>query len=69
MISGFCDTINIGFSPELLLGILLLPFVVEILQLWICRPSQPFPMSQPFADDVDFEVGKFRALGLSLSDS
>ena len=39
--SGFCYTINTGSSLGLLSDILLLPCVMEILQLWICRTS-PF---------------------------
>ena len=35
--SGFCYTINTGPSQRLLSDILLLPYVMEILQLWICR--------------------------------
>jgi hypothetical protein len=31
-VSGFCDVINTGFLLELLLIILLLPYVMEILQ-------------------------------------
>jgi hypothetical protein len=37
--SGFCYTINIGSSLGLLLDILLLPCIMEILQLWIFSPS------------------------------
>ena len=39
--SGFRDTINTGCSPGLLLDILLLPCVMEILQLWVSRAG-PF---------------------------
>jgi hypothetical protein len=35
--SGFRNTINTGSSPGLLSDILLLPCVMEVLQLWICR--------------------------------
>ena len=35
--SGFCYTINTGSSPGHLSNIPLLPCVMEILQLWICR--------------------------------
>ena len=40
-ISGFCDTINIGSSLGLLPVILLLPCVMEVLQLWNSRTG-PF---------------------------
>lgn len=36
-ISDSCDTINIGFSLDFLLVILLLPYVLEILELWISQ--------------------------------
>lgn len=39
--SVFSDTIKIGFSPRLLLVILLLSCVMEILQLWVYRTG-PF---------------------------
>lgn len=34
---GFCYTVNIGSSPGLFLDILLLPCVMETLQLWGSR--------------------------------
>jgi hypothetical protein len=37
---------------------------MEILQLWIW----PIHSSQPFTDDVDVELGQFRALDLGLHD-
>jgi hypothetical protein len=40
----FCYTINTGSSLRFLLDTLLLPCVMEILQLWICRTS-PFTHS------------------------
>lgn len=36
-ISGFCDTLSIGFSGGLLQVILWLSCVMEVLQLWISR--------------------------------
>jgi hypothetical protein len=39
-ISGFCDTINIISSSELLQVILLLPCVMEILEPWLSGISQ-----------------------------
>jgi hypothetical protein len=35
--SGFCYTVNTRSSPSLFLNIVLLPCVMELLQLWICR--------------------------------
>lgn len=40
-VSAFCETINTGSSPGLLLLILLLFYVMEILHLWISRTG-PF---------------------------
>lgn len=42
--SGFCYTMNTGSSPGFLSDILLLPWVMEILQLWFQR-SRLFPRS------------------------
>lgn len=52
--SGFRDIINIGSSPGLFPVILLVPYVMEILQLWI---SWPFRESHPFTYDIDCGVG------------
>lgn len=38
-VSSFCDTINTKSSLGLLLAVLLLPCVMETLQLWIIRTS------------------------------
>jgi hypothetical protein len=38
---------------------------MEILQLWDSNTA-PFTRSQPFADDIDFGLGQFRALDLGL---
>lgn len=54
-ISDFCDAIHIGFSLDFLPVILLLPCVMEILELWL------FHMSQPFADDADLGLAQLRA--------
>lgn len=39
---GFCYIISVGSSLRLLSDTLLLPCVMEILKLWICR-TRPFP--------------------------
>jgi hypothetical protein len=44
MVQGFCYTIDAGSSQELLSDTLLMPCVMEILQLWICRTC-PFMCS------------------------
>jgi hypothetical protein len=60
--SGFCYTINTGSSPGLLSDILLLPCVMESLQLWFCRAG-PF---QQVTDGVDLRVGQLKAPDLGL---
>lgn len=54
--SGFCNMINIGFSWGLLPATLWLPFVMQIIGLWIRRIG-PFTHSQQFTDEVDFWGG------------
>lgn len=51
---GFCDTLNVESSLELLTVILLLPCVMEILQLWISRTG---PFTHPdICDDINFGI-------------
>jgi hypothetical protein len=64
-ISSFFDPISIGSSLEYLPVILLLPYVMEVLQLRISRTG-PFHVSQQFTDDIHFGVGQLRALYLGL---
>ena len=63
--SGFYYTINAGPSLKLLLDILLLPFVVQTLQFWVCRTS-PFTCSSRsqvgWDDRVDAGVSQLIAL-------
>jgi hypothetical protein len=54
--SGFYHTLNVRSSPGLLPVILLLPCVMEILQLWICS-------ALVFIDGVDVGVGQPTAFG------
>ena len=51
--------INIGSSPGLLPVDLLLPCVMEILQLWISR-------AVPFTNDADLEMAQLKVLDLGL---
>ena len=59
---GFCYTINTGSSLGFLSDALLLPCVMEILQLWICRTG-------PAVHGIVDGVGQLIALDLSLSGS
>jgi hypothetical protein len=45
--------------------ILLLPCVMEILQLWVSM-TDPFTLIQEFTVDADFGVGQLKALDLGL---
>lgn len=60
-ICDFCASINTGPSH----GLLPVIRVTEILQLWETRTG-PFTCPNPFTDDMDLEVGQFRALNLGL---
>lgn len=68
---GFCYIIDTGPSLGLFLDILLRPYIVEILQLWVCRsisPPTPTPtMHQQITDWVDVVVDQHitQVLGLS----
>jgi hypothetical protein len=53
-ISGFCDSINIWSSSGLLLVILLLPCVMEILQLWNSRTG---PFRHPNCSQAIWTLG------------
>ena len=66
--SGFCYTINTGSSLGLLSDILLLPCVMEILQLWICR-AVPLHTLQQLTNGVDVGVGQLKVLDLDLGGS
>lgn len=63
---GFYYNINTGSPPGLLLDILL-PWVKEVLPLWVCRTG-PF-MLQQLTDRVDVGVGPLKALDLGLGGS
>ena len=54
---GFCYTTDSGPSLELLLVILLLPCVVEILQLWVVQ-DRPLHLLQQITDGVDIGMGQ-----------
>lgn len=60
--------VSTGSSVGLLLDMLLLPSVMETLQLWIHRTG-PFHMFQQFIDGADIGVGQLRALSLDLGGS
>lgn len=65
---GLGYTINSASLPGLLSDILLLPCVMEVLQLWIYRTTS-FHMLQQFINEVDFEVGDLKVLELGLGGS
>ena len=62
--SGFCYTISTGSSLGFLSAILLLPWVVEILQLWLRDWS--FHALQQFIDRIDVGMGRLKTLDLGL---
>ena len=64
--SGFCYTTDARPSLRILSAILLLPCVMEILQLWVCKNGRSFHMLQQITDGVDIGVGKLIILILSL---
>lgn len=59
--SGFCYSIDLGISLDLLFDILLLPCVIEILWLWICKAGPLYPLQQ-FIDRVGVGMGQCKVL-------
>jgi hypothetical protein len=58
--SGFCHTISTGSSLRLLTAILLLPCVMEILQLRISKTGPFMNSNSLHTDDVDLGVSRLK---------